>query len=256
VRHFEVKKLENIFGILDQQIHVIFTDRMMIDGKCYQLYRIHYVVRIESLDLSFIFCIMIIIGPAVTLDDKDSLYVFGGYDLLSGNVLFRNDFLQLEDLTSKKYRININLLSFPIKKNIFRWTKLTNTFNIKNKSQTVVPRARALLVACGDDVISPDGGLFACGGYNKSSSGELLPVPEILCYDKSTKDWIYLSEIPDLKKLNIFAVDNNILIISEKIKSDEEEDELIPVSKYDLVNRKWLMINRKEISNSQIETNE
>jgi hypothetical protein len=45
----------------------------------------------------------------VTLDDKDSLYVFGGYDLLSGNVLFRNDFLQLEDLSSKKYKINIIL---------------------------------------------------------------------------------------------------------------------------------------------------
>ena len=46
------------------------------------------------------------IGPAVTLDDKDSLYVFGGYDLLSGNVIFRNDFLNLEDLSSKKYEIN------------------------------------------------------------------------------------------------------------------------------------------------------
>jgi hypothetical protein len=194
------------------------------------------------------------IAPAVTLDDKGSLYVFGGYDLLSGNVLFRNDFLQLEDLSSKKYRINIILVfSFLEKKTFSRWIKLKNTFNLNNKSQTVVPRARALLVACGDDVIPPDGGLFACGGYNKSSVGELLPVPEILCYDKSTKDWIYLSDIPNLKKLNIFAVDDNILVISEKSKSNDpdEEDELIPVSKYDLVKRKWLMLNKKDISNSQ-----
>jgi hypothetical protein len=126
---------------------------------------------------------------------------------------------------------------------------------MNNKSQTILPRARALLVACGDDVISPNGGLFACGGYNKSISGELIPVPEILCYDKSTKDWIYLSDIPNLKKLNIFAVDDNKLVISDKIKSDDldEDDELVPISKYDLVNRKWLMINQKEISNSQIE---
>jgi len=191
----------------------------------------------------------------VTLDDKDSLYVFGGYDLLSGNVLFRNDFLQLEDLSSKKYKINIILFFFFCKTRFFRWIKLKNTLNMNNKSQTILPRARALLVACGDDVISPNGGLFACGGYNKSTSGELIPVPEILCYDKSTKDWIYLSNIPNLKKLNIFAVDDNKLVISDKIKSDEpdEDDELVPISKYDLVNRKWLMINQKEISNSQIE---
>ncbi|CAF0732808.1 unnamed protein product [Rotaria sordida] len=176
-------------------------------------------------------------GPAVTLDDKDSLYVFGGYDLLSGHVLFRNEFLQLEDLTSKK------------------WTILKNTFNINNKSQTISPRARALLVACGNDIIPPDGGLFACGGYTKSSSGELIPVAEILCYDKSTKDWSHLTDIPNLKKLNIVAIDNNILIISEKMKSDnpDEEDQFIPVSKYDLINRKWLMLNQKEISNISIE---
>ncbi len=141
---------------------------------------------------------------------------------------------------------------------MYRWIKLKNTFTIKNQSQTVLPRARALLVACGDDVVSPNGGLFACGGYHKSSSGELIPVPEILCYDKSTKDWIYLSDIPNLKKLNIFAIDNNILIISDKMKSDnsDEENQLIPISKYDLVNRKWLMINQKEISNSPIEKTE
>ncbi len=52
------------------------------------------------------------IGPAVTLDDKDSLYVFGGYDLLSGNVIFRNDFLKLEDLSSKKYEINASVFFF------------------------------------------------------------------------------------------------------------------------------------------------
>ncbi|UJR35937.1 hypothetical protein I4U23_028678 [Adineta vaga] len=176
-------------------------------------------------------------GSAVTLDEKDSLYVFGGYDLLSGNVQFRNDFLQLEDLTSKK------------------WTKLKNTFNMENKSQTVLPRARALLLACGDDIVSPDGGLFACGGYHKSPTGELIPVPEIICYDKSTKDWIFLSSIPNLKKLNIFSVDNNILIISDKIKT-EEDDELIPISKYDFMNRKWLMIDQKEIEESPIEKTE
>jgi hypothetical protein len=125
--------------------------------------------------------------------------------------------------------------------------------NIKNKSQAILPRARALLVACGEDIIPPNGGLFACGGYTKSPTGELIPVPEILCYDKSTKEWIYLSDIPNLKKLNIFAVDDNTLIISDKIKADDpdDEDELIPVSKYDLVNRKWLMINQKEVSNTQ-----
>jgi hypothetical protein len=128
--------------------------------------------------------------------------------------------------------------------------KLKNTLNIKNKSQAILPRARALLVACGDDIIPPNGGLFACGGYNKSSTGELIPVPEILCYDKSTKEWIYLSDIPNLKKLNIFAVDDNTLIISDKIKSDDE-DELIPVSKYDLIKRKWIMINQKKISDTQ-----
>lgn len=55
--------------------------------------------------------------------------------------------------------------------------------------------------------------------------------------------------------MNIFAVDNNILIISDKIKSDEpdEEDELIPISKYDLANRKWLMINKKDIIESSDE---
>ena len=105
-------------------------------------------------------------------------------------------------------------------------------------------------MACGDELIPPNGGLFACGGYNKSSTGELIPVPEILCYDKSLKEWIFLSDIPNLKKLNVFAVDNNILVISDKIKSEDpnEEDELIPVSKYDLVNRKWLMIDQKEVS--------
>ena len=105
-------------------------------------------------------------------------------------------------------------------------------------------------MACGEELIPPSGGLFACGGYNKSSTGDLIPVPEILCYDKSLKEWIYLSDIPNLKKLNVFAVDNNILVISDKMKSEDpnEEDELIPVSKYDLVNRKWLMINQKEVS--------
>lgn len=77
-----------------------------------------------------------------------------------------------------------------------------------------------------------------------------MPVPEILCYDKSTKEWIFLSNIPNLKKLNVFAVDNNILVISDKIKADDpdDEDELVPISKYDLVNRKWLMIDQKEVS--------
>ncbi|CAF1474430.1 unnamed protein product, partial [Adineta steineri] len=179
-------------------------------------------------------------GSAVTLDDKDSLYVFGGYDLLSGYVQFHNDLLQLENLTSKK------------------WTQLKNTFNMKNKSQNVIPRARALLIACGDDIISPDGGLFACGGYHKSLTGELVPVSEILCYNKSTKDWIYLSDIPNLKKISLFSIENNILIISEKIRTDNnnDDDELIPISKYDLMNRKWLMIDQTEISNTQIEQTE
>ena len=125
---------------------------------------------------------------------------------------------------------------------------------MKNRSQSLSPRARALLVACGDDVIPPDGGLFACGGYHRSSSNELIPVPEILCYDKSLKDWVYLSDIPNLKRLNLLSIDNNILIISNKMKSDDptREDEFIPISKYDLLNRKWLMINQKETSNIQI----
>ena len=124
---------------------------------------------------------------------------------------------------------------------------------INNKSQAILPRARALLVACGDDIVPPNGGLFACGGYNKSPTSELVPVPEILCYDKSTKEWIYLSAIPNLKKLNIFAVDDNTLIISDKIKATDpdEEDELIPVSKYDLVKRKWIMIDQKDVSDTQ-----
>jgi len=58
------------------------------------------------------------IGSAVTLDDKDSLYVFGGYDLVSGNVLFRNDFLQLEDLSSKKYKINRILFYYKRRKKL------------------------------------------------------------------------------------------------------------------------------------------
>ncbi|CAF1534299.1 unnamed protein product [Adineta ricciae] len=173
------------------------------------------------------------LGSAVTLDEKDTLYVFGGYDLLSGNVQFRNDLLQLEDLTAK------------------RWIKLKNTFNIEDKSQTVLPRARALLVACGDDVLPPDGGLFACGGYHKSPTGDLIPVPEILCYDKSTKDWIFLSSIPNLKKMNVFSVDNNVLVISDKVTTEEDE-ELIPISKYDFTNRKWIMIDQKEIEETPI----
>jgi hypothetical protein len=82
-----------------------------------------------------------------------------------------------------------------------------------------------------------------------------MPVPEILCYDKSTQDWIYLSDIPNLKKINIFSVDNDTLIISDKVKSDnpDEDDELIPISKYDFANRKWLMKNQEEISNTEIE---
>ncbi|CAF3298650.1 unnamed protein product [Rotaria socialis] len=176
-------------------------------------------------------------GPAVALDDKDCLYVFGGYDLLAGHTLFRNDFLKLEDLSSEK------------------WTILKNSCKIENKSLMISPRARTLLVACGNDVIPPDGGLFACGGYAKSSSGELIPVSEILCYNRSKKDWTYLSDIPNLKKLNIIAVDNNILVISDKIKSNnpDEEDQFIPISKYDLMNKKWLMINQKDISNVQVE---
>ncbi|CAF4618917.1 unnamed protein product, partial [Rotaria socialis] len=175
--------------------------------------------------------------PAVALDDKDCLYVFGGYDLLAGHTLFRNDFLKLEDLSSEK------------------WTILKNSCKIENKSLMISPRARTLLVACGNDVIPPDGGLFACGGYAKSSSGELIPVSEILCYNRSKKDWTYLSDIPNLKKLNIIAVDNNILVISDKIKSNnpDEEDQFIPISKYDLMNKKWLMINQKDISNVQVE---
>ncbi|CAF1541298.1 unnamed protein product [Adineta ricciae] len=174
------------------------------------------------------------LGSAVTLDEKDTLYVFGGYDLLSGNVQFRNDFLLLEDLTAK------------------RWIKLKNTFNIEDKSQTVLPRARALLVACGDDVLPPGGGLFACGGYHKSPTGDLIPVPEILCYDKSTKDWIFLSSIPNLKKMNVFSVDNNVLVISDKVTTEEEDEELIPISKYDFTNRKWIMIDQKEIEEAPI----
>lgn len=194
------------------------------------------------------------VGPAVSLDDKDALYVFGGYDLLSGQVMFRNDFFLLKDLTSSKFVSN-DILSIN-EHQLFRWIPLKNTLKKKDKFEAVLPRARALLVACGDDVISPDGGLFACGGYHKSATGELVPVPEILCYDKSAKEWTFLSEIPNLKKLNIFAVENNILIISEKIKSEDpnEEDELAPVSKYDLVQRKWLMIDRKEINETQEES--
>ena len=140
---------------------------------------------------------------------------------------------------------------------MFRWIPLKNTLKKKDKLEAVLPRARALLVACGDDVIAPDGGLFACGGYHKSPSGELVPVPEILCYDKAAKEWILLSEIPNLKKLNIFAVENNVLIISEKMKPQDpnEEDELVPVSKYDLVQRKWLMMDGKEIKSEPQETN-
>ena len=106
--------------------------------------------------------------------------------------------------------------------------------------------------------IPPNGGLLACGGYHRSSSNELIPVPEILCYDKSIKDWIYLSNIPNLKKLNLLSIDNIILIISNKMKSDDpnREDEFIPISKYDLLNRKWLMINQKETSNTQIKRNQ
>ena len=52
-----------------------------------------WVMIIESLFFS---------GPAVTLDENDSLYVFGGYDLMSGHVEFRNDFLQLQDLERSK----------------------------------------------------------------------------------------------------------------------------------------------------------
>lgn len=150
----------------------------------------------------------------------------------------------------RKSNTNIDWLFSLITWDISRWTRLKNTLSIKDKTQAVSPRARSLLVACGDELIPPNGGLFACGGYNKSSTGELIPVPEILCYDKSRKEWIFLSDIPNLKKLNVFAVDNNILVISDKIKSEDpnEEDELIPVSKYDLVNRKWLMINQKEVS--------
>ena len=183
----------------------------------------------------------------MSLDDKDALYVFGGYDLLSGQVMFRNDFFQLKDLTSNKFVAN-GILSM-LERRLFRWISLKTTLKKKDKLEAVLPRARALLVACGDEVVAPDGGLFACGGYHKSASGELVPVPEILCYDKGAKEWTLLSEIPNLKKLNIFAVENNVLIISEKIKSDdpEEEDELVPVSKYDLVQRRWVMIDRKAI---------
>lgn len=122
---------------------------------------------------------------------------------------------------------------------------------INDKTQPIQPRARALLVSCTDDVIPPKGGLFACGGYTKIGDGELSPVPEILSYDFGKQEWIFLSEIPNLKKLNIFAVDNNILVISDKVKSNDpdEEDEIIPISKYDLANRKWLMIDQKEVEN-------
>jgi len=130
---------------------------------------------------------------------------------------------------------------------------LPNTVTIDDKTQPIRPRARALLVACTDDVIPPKGGLFACGGYTKTADSELSPVAEILCYDHDKKQWIFLSEIPNLKKLNIFAVDNNILVISDKVKSNDpdEEDELVPLSKYDLANRKWLMIDKKEVENQQ-----
>ena len=222
---------------------------MTINGKRSRVYPIHCAVsraaqRSHALHHSDV-------GPAVTLDDKDSLYIFGGYDLLSGSVLFRNDFLQLEDLTSTKYDITPRSTPLDTIESL-RWIKLKSRFNFNDKSQPVLPRARALLVACGDDVISPEGGLFACGGYTKSPSGELAPVPEILCYDNSTKDWTYLSDIPNLTKLNIFAVENNMLIISERVKSSEpdEDDELIPISKYDLAQRKWLMIDRKETTDT------
>lgn len=124
---------------------------------------------------------------------------------------------------------------------------------MKEKAQTVLPRARALLVACGDDAIPSEGGLFACGGYHKSGSGELVPIPEILSYDKAKKEWTFLSDIPNLKKLNVFAVDNNILVISDKARSDDpnEEDELVPVSKYDLVQRKWIMLDGKNIEEAK-----
>jgi hypothetical protein len=134
-----------------------------------------------------------------------------------------------------------------------RWIQLNSSLNVNNETRLVSPRARALLTTCGDDILPPNGGLFACGGYHKAASGELVSVPEILCYDKSMKHWICLSEIPNVTKSHIFAIDNNILIISDKIKSDnlDGDDEHVPVAKYDLAQRKWLMIDGKLVDETQ-----
>ena len=69
-----------------------------------------FLLKIIKLFVSFF---IIFLGSSVTLDDNDCIYLFGGYDLLSGQVQFCNDFFQLEDLTSKKYKINIiHFISF------------------------------------------------------------------------------------------------------------------------------------------------
>ena len=137
-----------------------------------------------------------------------------------------------------------------------RWKKLSVTLNKDNSLEIVAPRARALLVASSAEVIPPDGGLFACGGYQKSQQGEMIAVPEIICYDKAKNQWNFLSLIPNLKKLSIFAVDNDVLVISEKKRSENqpETDDIIPVARYDLLNRKWLMINGENVDekNEQI----
>lgn len=175
-------------------------------------------------------------GPSVTFDEKDSLFVLGGYDLLSGRVSFRNDFLQLEDLRSTQFALCQRKINTPTDSS--RWKTLN--VNLTNENQTIVPRARALLITANEEIISPDGGLIACGGYHKTEQGDLVPVPEILAYDKTTCLWTLLSTIPNLQKLNILSIDNNVLVISER---DKSSDEIIPISTYDLVKKSWLMIN-------------
>lgn len=213
-------------------------------------------ISLNDYRLSFIRNLFITnLGPAVTLDDHDNLYVFGGYDLVSGSAEFRNDFFELENLSSTTYETSKFSLNF--NQSLFRWIRVNNTLiDDKNKSQVISPRARPLLVAFSENVMPPKGGLFSCGGYTKSPlTNELIPIPEVICYNKSTKIWTYVTNIPNLTKLNSIAVDDNILIISERQKSidPDEEDDFIPVSKFDLIHRKWLMIDKKEISDIKIQ---
>jgi hypothetical protein len=137
---------------------------------------------------------------------------------------------------------------------VLSWKILKSTFKTSDQRQSIGPRARALLVNCTSDVVPPRGGLFACGGFHKNTRGELVPIGEILCYDKSSSQWELLADIPNLTKSSILAIDNNILTVSQLMKSEhpDAEDELVPEVKYDLVRRKWLMLNGKAVE----ETNE